>query len=187
MEKYNKEQVASYYQMMEDYDNAYILNKLRATVPSGCSVLELGFGTGQDYLQLKEDYQITASDYSEDFIEAFNRNHDDQILQVDAIQMEVTNKYDCIYSSKVLNSLVETDIIKSLTKQYDCLNDGGYIFHTLWYGDKTLDSSFIDKSFLRQVLALDYDYVEFSYYKEADYISAEFDSVIIIGRKHSGN
>lgn len=180
---YDKEHVENYYKMIEDYDNDFILNHFRATVPEGSTVLELGFGTGQDYLDLKQDYQVDASDYSEHFIEAFNQNYDDNILQLDAVTIEISKKYDCIYSSKVLNSLEEEDIICSLSRQYQLLNDGGYIYHTMWYGNKTEDDSFIDKQTLMAILELEYEYVQFIYYKEADFIEAEYDSVIVIARK----
>ncbi len=180
---YDKEKVADYYQMMEGYDNDYILNYFCQVIPKGSTVLELGFGTGKDYLQLKNDYNIQASDYSQDFINAFNQNYDDQVLQVDAIAMNVSNTYDCIYSSKVLNSLQEEDIIKSLNNQYGVLNDNGYIFHTLWYGNKQEDDSLIDKQLLNQILMLKYEYIQFIYYKEADFMEGEYDSVILIARK----
>lgn len=180
---YDKEYVENYYKMMEHYDNDFILNHFKATIPKSGTVLELGFGTGQDYLNLKQDYQIDASDYSEHFIEAFNQNYDDKILQLDAVTIEVDRKYDCIYSSKVLNSLEEEDIIRSLSRQYRILNDGGYIYHTMWYGNKADDDSFIDKQTLTAILELEYEYVQFIYYKEADFIDAEYDSVIVIARK----
>lgn len=185
MGEYSKEQVLAYYKMMENYDNDYVLNKFSNRIPKGSKVLELGFGTGQDYLQLKADYNMTGSDYSDEFIAAFEQLYDEQILKVNAVKMDVLGKYDCIYSSKVLNSLAEQDIITSLVNQYQTLNDGGYIFHTLWYGDKSVDESFIDKSILQKILGLEFDYVEFQYYKEADFVQTEFDSVIVIARKLS--
>ncbi len=180
---YDKEMVDNYYQMMVDYDNDYILNIFKQSIPKHSSVLELGFGTGKDYLQLKDRYNITASDYSLDFIERFKEQYDDQVLHLDATTIDANNKYDCIYSSKVLNSLDEQDIIKSLRRQYQMLNTGGYIFHTLWYGNKQEDDSYIDKQTLVEILQLDYEFVDFSYYKEADFIDAEYDSIIIIARK----
>lgn len=180
---YDKEMVANYCKMMEDYNNDYILNIFCEKIPKEVSVLELGFGTGKDYLYLKDFYNITASDYSQEFINVFNQNYNDKILTIDAITIEVEKKFDCIYSSKVLNSLDEEQIIESFKRQYQVLNEGGYIFHTLWYGDKEEDDSFINKQTLIKLLELDYEFVEFNYYKEADFIESEYDSVIIIGRK----
>ncbi|WOO89617.1 class I SAM-dependent methyltransferase [Mollicutes bacterium LVI A0078] len=180
---YDKEMVANYCKMMEDYNNDYILDIFCEKIPKEASVLELGFGTGKDYLHLKDFYNITASDYSQEFINVFNQNYNDKVLTIDAITIEVEDKFDCIYSSKVLNSLNEDQIIESFKRQYQVLNKGGYIFHTLWYGDKEEDDSFIDKQTLIKILELDYEFVEFNYYKEADFIESEYDSVIIIGRK----
>lgn len=181
--EYNEEKVEQYYQMMDDYNNDFIINQFKATIPQNSTVLELGFGTGKDYLQLKNDYQITPSDYSQAFIDKFALLHHENAIQVNAILMDINQKFDCIYSSKVLNSLPETDIIKSLINQYHKLNDNGYIFHTFWYGSKLEDDSFIDQNTLKQILELDYKYVEFKYYKEADFVDEIYDSVIIIARK----
>lgn len=180
---YNQEHVEAYYKMMEEYDNDYILNKFRATVPTTKTVLELGFGTGKDYLQLKSDYKITPSDYSDAFIAKFNQLYSDQVLKVNAALIDVEQKFDCFYSSKVLNSLSEDNILNSLANQYIHLNEGGYIFHTVWYGDKLVDESLVDKHLLKQIFELDFEYIEFQYYKEADFYDTEYDSVIIIARK----
>lgn len=181
--KYDKEMVANYCKMMEEYDNNYILNIFCEKIPKHATVLELGFGTGSDYLYLKDFYQITASDYSQEFINVFKQSHNDKILTLDATTIKVEEGYDCIYSSKVLNSLEEDQIIQSLKRQYEVLNPGGYIFHTLWYGDKKEDDSLIDKQTLIRILELDYEFVEFNYYKEAEFIDSQYDSIIIIGRK----
>lgn len=180
---YNKEMVDNYYEMMEEYNNDFILKRFCETIPHDKSVLELGFGTGKDYLYLKSKYQITASDYSDDFINKFEQSHDDQILKINAVDMDIDEKFDCIYSSKVLNSLDKDEIIQSLNNQYQCLNHGGYIFHTLWYGDLSEDNSYIDKQFITKVLATKFEYIELEYYKEADFNTSEFDSLILIARK----
>lgn len=180
---YDQQLVASYYQMMEEYNNDYIISKFRATIPPNKTVLELGFGTGKDYLQLKTDYKITPSDYSDAFITKFKQLYPDQVLKVNAELIDIDQNFDCIYSSKVLNSLTEENILKSLANQYIHLNKGGYIFHTLWYGDRQVDSSLVDKHLLKQIFELDYEYVQFEYYKEADFYDTEYDSVIVIARK----
>lgn len=135
-------------------------------------------------MYFKQDYKIQASDYSEDFIKAFTESHDDNILKLGAVTIESKETYDCIYSSKVLNALDEDDIIHYLKRQYEILNDGGHTYHTLWYGDKTGNDSFIDKQTLKAILELYYEYVEFTYYKEADFIEAMYDSVILIAKKN---
>ncbi len=90
-------------------------------------------GTGADYLTLKADYQITSSDYSQTFNDKFHEKYDDEILKINALSMEgVNEKYDCIYTNKVLQVLEYDQIVQSIAKQVYCLTSKGMLVHSIW-------------------------------------------------------
>ena len=55
---------------------------------------------------------------------------------LDAVTINTEDKFDCIYSNKVLHHLKQSDLSESIHRQKAVLNDGSILFHSFWYGDK---------------------------------------------------
>lgn len=139
----NKDDLKSYgwllsrfYTLMVRFsDNGYIMNEFKIRIDRSKKILELGSGPGNDYGVLVKDYNITGSDYSETFLKILRKKFkNDRFLKINAITMETEGKYDVIYSNKVLHHITEEQLSISLKRQYEILNEGGILFHTMWKG-----------------------------------------------------
>ncbi len=103
--------------------------------------------------------------------------------KIDAQTLEINETFDCIYSSKVLNSLNYEQLVSSFKKQATILNNPGYVVHTMWCGDPNLDASFYSYDEILKLVTRDFKIIEILKYKEADFIDAEYDSVLIFAQK----
>lgn len=152
----NEQNVDKYIDMVKEYDASWIVNKLKDYLPKGSSLLELGMGPGKDLELIAKDYKVVGSDNSQVFIDKFNeKNNGIEAIYVDAIEMNIDRKFDCIYSNKVLHHLTKKDFIKSIENQKKNLNPEGIIFMTLWKGEHKEEMMFNDE-------------VRFTYYLEDD-------------------
>lgn len=132
---HNKENVQNYISMMKNYDNSTVINKLKSVLPKNSKVLELGTGAAADYEDLNSYYNIFPSDFSLYFIEEFlKKNPYIPIYHIDAKDFSLDEKFDCIYSNKVLYHLTKDELRKSLIIQTSHLKEKGIIFMTLWNG-----------------------------------------------------
>lgn len=131
------ENAEKYVQMAEGYDGAELIEILTNHLPNGKSVLELGMGPGVDLDLLAKHYQVTGSDYSAYFVERYKKAHPAaNVIQLNAITMDIARQFNCIYSNKVLHHFSDDELRLSFAAQAKCLNDGGLVFHSFWYGDK---------------------------------------------------
>ncbi len=132
----DKKNVEQYIEMTKDYEPMAIVEKLRLYLPEGKSLLELGMGPGRELPLLAKSYQVVGSDYSSIFVDAFKAKHTDiEVMVLDAMTMQTTRKFDCVYSNKVLSHLSINDFHASLQRQAAVLNEEGILFMTLWRGD----------------------------------------------------
>ena len=100
----NPEDVEDYIKMAEGYDGRHLITQLRKYLPDNATVLELGMGPGTDLMLLSEHYKVTGSDFSNAFLDRFCKKHPNaDLLQLDAITMQIDRKFDFIYSNKVLD------------------------------------------------------------------------------------
>ncbi len=131
-----RENVEQYKSMIADYDPMPTINKLEKYLNEGDSILELGMGAGLDYFILSKKYQVLGTDSSPLFIEDYKREHPDaNVMILDATDITIQKKFDCIFSNKVLQHLTKDNFVKSLSQQKNILHKNGVIFMTLWYGD----------------------------------------------------
>ena len=65
------ENVNEYIKMSREADGTWIIDQLKEHLPNGASLLELGIGPGKDLDMLKENYQVTGSDYAKPFINLY--------------------------------------------------------------------------------------------------------------------
>lgn len=130
------ENVKTYIQMCEDYDGSNIHHALANSLPLDSSLLELGSGAGLDIEFLQESYAVTGSDLSDEFLRICKEKHPKiPFLKLDALKLNVDDKFDCIYSNKVLHHLTETELKESLKQQTAILTRNGMIAHSFWLGE----------------------------------------------------
>lgn len=133
----SEKNVKEYIEMVEGYDGTELINALKGYLPTGSTLLELGMGPGKDLDILKESYLVTGSDSSQIFVDRYKKEHKGaEVILLDAVTINTEDKFDCIYSNKVLHHLKQSDLSKSIYRQKAVLNDGGTLFHSFWHGDK---------------------------------------------------
>jgi len=184
--KWTKYQVDEYFKVMEASDNSFVINTFKNEVEVGSKVLELGFGCGKDYNDLKDFYQFTLSDYSDEFVERFNSRNQDRALVLDAKTLDIDSKFDVIYSNKVLQVFNDQEMMISFSRQAEVLKDDGIIFHTLWLGDSAFESdnyycNYVNIKRIERMLANKFHIVTLIKYTEMEVD----DSIIVIAKKIS--
>ena len=132
-----RKKAEEYIRMAEGYDGAEMIEKLRKFLPKGVKVLELGMGPGTDLLDLGTRFEVVGSDASQSFLDIFTEKHPEQgirLMQLDAVTIETDERFDGIYSNKVLQYFDEVDLKASFVRQAEVLNAGGVVLHTFWRG-----------------------------------------------------
>jgi len=133
---YSDEKTAlQYIEMARGYDGRALIEVLKAHLPPGSSVLEIGMGPGVDLQLLSEHFRVTGSDNSPFFLDRYLKNHPEaDLLHLDAVELATERRFDCIYSNKVLHHLTEDELLKSLRRQKVVLSDNGLVMHSFWLG-----------------------------------------------------
>ncbi len=182
--EWTKKQVDEYIEMFSNYDNSFVIDLFKEKIERNRTVLELGFGTGADYLSLKDFYKIQPTDYSRAFVDKFNEKYGQIAYCLNALTIETLEKFDCIYSNKVLNVFDDSNLQKSFNRQYEVLQEGGVIFHTLWSYDEVFSTeehycNSISINKLEQILKNKFVIRDIIKYTEME----EDDSLILIASK----
>ena len=136
----DEKNVKDYIKMLENYDYKpmVLINILKKHLKKGSTILELGMGPGQDLDILRNYYKVTGSDSSQIFLNMYKKKHpESDIIRIDARDIRINRKFDCIISNKVLIHLTKEENISSFKQQKNILNPNGILFHTFWYGTKT--------------------------------------------------
>lgn len=131
------ENVEEYLSLAEGYDGAKLVAELRDRSTGGARVLELGMGPGKDLdLLLAAGFDATGSDSSEVFLRRYRDGGGKAaVLNLDARTIDTDQRFDVIYSNKVLQHLTRDEMRASLARQVEVVEPGGLLFHALWYGD----------------------------------------------------
>ncbi len=178
----NEKNVQDYINMVEGYDATELINILRKHLQKGSTLLELGTGPGKDLDILRKYYKVTGSDSSQIFINGYKKSHpESDIIQIDAKDIKIQRKFDCIYSNKVLIHLTKEECKSSLKQQKKILNSKGLLFHTFWYGTKTekhhdLLFTYYTDDELKSMVEEDYNILKIERYTEDE----KNDSIITI-------
>jgi len=180
-----KESVAEYIQLAKDVNGRELIEKLKLFLPIHSKVLEIGSGPGTDWRILKNHYEVVGSDNSQEFLQhLISNNPTSRFLELDATTLNTEEKFDGIYSNKVLHHLKDNELTDSIKKQHGILNSNGIICHSFWKGEDTeiFKGLFVNyhtelglKDFFEQyfeILMIE-NYAEFE----------EADSLLLIGRK----
>ncbi len=180
-----KKNVLAYIEMSEGYVGEYIVNLLREYLPNGSSLLELGMGPGHDLDLLRKYYRAIGSDNSEHFLNYYlEKDPHADLLLLDAITLNVENRFDCIYSNKVLIHLTTDELKKSIERQSKLINKNGYLIHSFWRGEgneliQGLFFQYYEKEELEALFNPYFEVVRLEYYKELE----ENDSILILLKK----
>jgi cyclopropane fatty-acyl-phospholipid synthase-like methyltransferase len=180
----DEKNVEDYIKMLEkyDYDPMVLINILRKHLKKGSTLLELGMGSGQDLDILGKYYKATGSDSSKIFLNMYKKkNPRSDIIQIDARDIRIKRKFDCIYSNKVLIHLTKEECNSSIKQQKKLLNSKGILFHTFWFGIKTeiyqgLLFTYYLEDELKKMVKNDYNIISIERYTE----DKKDDSIILI-------
>ncbi len=176
------ENVDDYINMCSEYDGSPIYVELQKYVGEGKRVLELGSGPGLDMQFLKQHYAVTGSDLSREFIIRLQRKYPDiPFLRINAIDMDVKDRYDCIYSNKVLHHLSKEELVRSLLNQGKILNPGGIMAHTFWIGSGSEEMegllfTYYGKDEIVEIISKYFNILSVNSYREFE----DSDSILII-------
>lgn len=180
-----KESVDQYISMAEGYDGSFLIAHLIKFLPAHSSILEIGSGPGKDIALLAERYIVTGSDYSLEFLERLKLKFPDtKLLHLNAASIVTDEKFDAIYSNKVLHHLTNEELSYSLLRQYDILNEGGILCHSFWKGEgeETYDGMYVNNHTiggLERMFASGFDILKMIVYKEME----DGDSILVIAQK----
>ena len=130
--------VEEYVAVARGYDGRTHIERLHHLLPPGSAVLELGIGPGVDLDLLAQRYDVVGSDLSQAFLDRYSRRRPETVLlQLDAVTIDTTKRFDCIYSNKVLHHLTVEQFTQSLQRQSELIRPDGLLLHGLWAGDTT--------------------------------------------------
>lgn len=180
-----KESVEEYIRMAEGVNGADLIEKMSTQVYPGSKVLEIGSGPGTDWDLLNEHFNVVGSDYSQEFLTRLIENRPNgRFLHLDAMELKVDEKFDAIYSNKVLHHLTDEEFVKSIERQVEILNPRGIICHSFWKGEgseifKGLFVNYHDESKLRRYFEKHFQIISIEAYAEFE----DADSLLLIGRK----
>lgn len=147
--------------------------------------MELGSGPGTDWEILNKDYQVVGSDNSTEFIRRLQTAHpEDQFLELDASSLDTTDRFQGIYSNKVLHHLKDEELLQSIEKQHAILKNEGIICHSFWKGEgseifKGLYVNYHTQASLRSFFEPHFEILLLKEYAEFE----EGDSLLLIGRR----
>ena len=138
MSDYYKTQasVAEYIEMAKDVNGGALIKKLQKHLPTPAAILEIGSGPGTDWNLLSAHYEVTGSDNSPEFLLHLQATYTNgRFLELDAVTIETTEKFDGLYSNKVLHHLHDEELRTSILRQKEILNPDGIICHSFWKGE----------------------------------------------------
>jgi len=178
----SEKNVQDYINMVEGYDSTDLINILRKYLKNDSTLLELGMGPGKDLDILRKYFKVTGSDSSQIFVNRYKKIHSESnILQIDATDIKIQQKFDCIFSNKVLIHLKKEECKSSFKQQKNILNPKGILFHTFWYGTKTekhhgLLFTYYTEDYLRKMVEEYYNIIRLERYSEME----KDDSILLV-------
>lgn len=180
----NPEKVDEYEKMCEEYDGSELYEVLTNHLKEKSTLLELGSGPGNDIGYLKERYSVTGSDLSDEFISRNKKRHKEiPFAKLDAVSIDTNEKFDCLFSNKVLHHLTSKKLEKSLIRQQKVISPNGLFAHTFWLGDKEFSMEgmlfvFHNRESLVNLISKYFTIKELYDYKEFE----EGDSIFILAK-----
>ena len=180
----SKESVKTYLKAAADVNSKPRVEKLKGFLPAGSAVLELGSGPGTDWKILNETFKVVGSDNSDEFLNHLKvENPNGTFLNLDAVTIKTNQKFDGIYSNKVLHHLDDNELEKSITAQLEILNPNGTICHSFWKGEGTdmfngMYVNYHTTSQLKQLFEENFEILLLDEYKEFE----DGDSLLLVAK-----
>jgi len=184
-----KESVEEYIRLAKDVNGGKLIEKLKEFLQSKSTLLEIGTGPGTDWNILKEEYEVVGSDNSQEFLSHLvTNNPTGRFLELDAITLNTDERFDGIYSNKVMHHLKDNELIDSIKRQHEIINDDGIICHSFWKGEgsevfKGLFVNYHLESSLREFYEEYFEILILENYAEFE----DADSLLLIGKKRHHN
>jgi hypothetical protein len=103
---------------------------------------------------------------------------------LDAVTLKTKNRFDGIYTNKVLHHLKDDELSTSIKRQFDLLNSDEIVCHSFWKGEgsevfKSLFVNYHDASNLKDSFENYFEVLLIEEYKEFE----GNDSLLLIGKK----
>ena len=180
-----KESVEEYIKLAKDVNGGDLIEKLKGFLPANSHLLEIGTGPGVDWKILNKDYEVVGSDNSKEFLShLISKNPTGRFIELDAVTLNIDEKFDGIYSNKVLHHLTDQELTESIRRQYEILNPNGIICHSFWKGEgseifKGLFVNYHNNRNLAEYFREFFEIIAIKIYKEFE----DADSLLLIGRK----
>ena len=180
-----EESVEEYINLAKGFDGEQLIEKLKKRLPSRSSLLEIGSGPGTNWRILNKHFDVTGSDNSTEFLNRLiTNNPGSKFLELDATTLKTRQKFDGIYSNKVMHHLKDVSLEASVKRQHEILKPDGIICHSFWKGkgNEIFKGLFVNYHSEANLKRFFEDYFEILFiesYKEFD----EGDSILLIGKK----
>lgn len=180
-----KESVQEYIKLAKGFNGMELIKKLEKEMDANSQLLELGSGPGTDWRLLNEKFTVTGSDNSTEFINHLNTTNPDGVfIKLDAVTIDTNNRFDGIYSNKVLHHLKNNELAVSIKRQNEILNSNGIICHSFWKGKgseifKGLFVNYHTEKTLRTFFKEQFEILLIASYGEFE----KNDSLLLIARK----
>lgn len=180
-----KESVKEYIELAKDVNGKQLIEKLIPYLPLRSKLLEIGSGPGSDWEILNQSYNITGSDNSPEFIKHLKEKYPSgNFLELDAATLKTDQKFEGVYSNKVMHHLKDDELKNSIKRQSEILDANGIICHSFWKGEgfevfKGLFVNYHDQISLKKYFDEFFEIQLIEDYQEFD----ENDSVLLIAKK----
>jgi len=115
------------------------------TLPKNAKILEIGSANGENAKYIESlGYNVTASDIADDFIRA-TKNNGLTTINFNILEDDFKEKYSGILAWRVFVHFTEEDILETLKKSYDNLeNNGIFIFNVINRETRNVDNEWVD-------------------------------------------
>ncbi len=182
---HTKESVEEYIELAKDVNGGELIAELKEFLPAQASLLEIGTGPGTDWNILKKDFKVVGSDNSKEFLaHLISKNPTGRFLELNATSLNTNEKFDGIYSNKVLHHLTDDELVESIKRQAEILSPSGIICHSFWKGEGTEEFkgmfvNYHSSDSLRKLFEKHFEILVLEEYEEFE----TADSLLLIGRR----
>ena len=116
-----------------------------SSLPTNAKVFEIGSGEGLNAKFMKDlGFKVTASDTATAFIEA-TKNQGVKTIRFDVMEDSFPEKYNGVFCWRVFVHFTESDMLSTLKKVYDCLEENGiFIFNAINKETKNVAEEWVD-------------------------------------------
>lgn len=182
---HTKESVEEYIRLAKDVSGIELIVKFKEFLPLKSSVLEIGSGPGTDWKILNNSYHVIGSDNSQEFLDhLYSIYPEGEFVRLDASTLLINDKFNGIYSNKVLHHLGDNELKASFERQSKILNTQGIICHSFWKGEgseifKGLMVNYHSTKSLMEFYEPHFEILLMEDYKEFE----DGDSILVIAQK----